>query len=81
MSLIKKPLLEICPLCEGQKQPGRTTFTADLGENLVVIRNVPAKICDQCGEEWIADDVFQQIERIVENAKREHRQFEVLSLA
>lgn len=70
-----------CPLCEGQKQPGRTTFTADLGENLVVIRNVPAKICEQCGEEWIADDVFQQIERVVENAKREHRQFEVLSLA
>ena len=70
-----------CPICEGQKRPGRTTFTADLGENLVVIRNVPAKICEQCGEEWLADEVVQQLEQIVARARQEHRQFEVLSLA
>ena len=70
-----------CPICDGLKQPGSTTFTADLGESLVVIRNVPAKICEQCGEEWLSDEVFQQIEQIVAKAKQEHRQFEVLSLA
>lgn len=72
---------DCCPVCGGLKQPGHTTFTADLGENLVVIRNVPAKICQQCGDEWLEDKVFQQIEQIVEKAKKEHRQFEVVSLS
>ncbi len=70
-----------CPICEGAKQEGRTTFTADLGENLIVVRNVPAKICEQCGEEWLADHTVQELEIIVSRAKQEHRQFEVLSLA
>jgi len=25
----------------------------DLGFGVVVVRNVPAKVCSQCGEEWI----------------------------
>ncbi|AQG78459.1 type II toxin-antitoxin system MqsA family antitoxin [Spirosoma montaniterrae] len=70
-----------CPVCDGSKQPGRTTFTADLGENLVVVRHVPATICEQCGEEWIANDVAKLLEEIVAKARQEHRQFEVLSLA
>ena len=69
-----------CPVCGGSKIDGRTTFTADLGENLVVVRNVPAKICEQCGEEWLADDTVRELEQIVVKAKQEHRQFEVLSL-
>ena len=42
-----------CPLCEGNKTEGTTTYTVDLGFGVVVVRGVPAKICTQCGEEWI----------------------------
>jgi len=51
-----------CPLCGGAKAPGTTTFTAELGFGVVVIRHVPATICSQCGEDWIADEVAQRIE-------------------
>ena len=44
---MKKPA--ICPLCGGAKRRGSTTFTADLGFGVVVIRNVPASVCGQCG--------------------------------
>jgi YgiT-type zinc finger domain-containing protein len=71
----------LCPICGGHKEAGRTTFTADLGENLVVVRHVPATICNQCGEEWIDNTTAKQLEVIVDNARKEHRQFEVLSLA
>ena len=33
-----------CPLCGGQKTPGTTTFTADLGSGVVVVRRVRAAI-------------------------------------
>lgn len=72
---------EICPLCGGDKQPGSTTFTADLGFGVVVVRNVPASVCSQCGADWISDEDSAKIEAIVEDAKVKRLQFEVTSLS
>jgi YgiT-type zinc finger domain-containing protein len=68
---------DICPLCGGHKKQGTTTFTVDMDETLVVIRNVPATLCALCGNEWISDEVASSIESIVEEAKSIHRQVEV----
>ncbi|NOY68857.1 MAG: type II toxin-antitoxin system MqsA family antitoxin [Deltaproteobacteria bacterium] len=67
----------ICPLCGGLKKNGTTTFTADMEDTLVVIRNVPATLCSLCGNEWLSDEVAANVERIVEEAKSIHRQVEV----
>ena len=32
---------------------GKTTFTVDLGFGVVVVRDVPATVCSQCGADWI----------------------------
>ncbi len=45
------------------------TFTADMKEMIVVIKNVPATVCSLCGNEWLSDDVAGQIECIVQDAK------------
>lgn len=66
-----------CPLCGGVKNQGITTFTVDLEDTLVVVRNVPATVCSLCGNEWLSDEVAASIEHIVEEAKKEHRQVEV----
>lgn len=63
-----------CPLCGGAKKPGTTTFTADLGFGVVLIRNVPATVCSQCGTDWIADDVAVRIEEVVDDAQKKHLQ-------
>jgi len=70
----------VCPLCGGKKQPGTTTFTAELGFGVVVIRHVPATICAQCGTDWIADDVAARLEALVDDARKKRLQVEVLSL-
>jgi len=70
-----------CPLCGGTKKPGSTTFTADLGFGVVVIRNVPATVCSQCGADWIGDDIAERIEALVGDARRKRLQVEVMSLA
>lgn len=69
-----------CPLCGGAKRPGATTFTADLGFGVVVVRNVPATVCSQCGADWIADDIAERIETLVDDARRKRLQVEVVSL-
>lgn len=70
-----------CPLCGGTKKPGRMTFTAELGFGVVVVRNVPATVCSQCGADWIGDDVAERIEALVNNAREKCLQVEVMSLA
>lgn len=68
---------QTCPDCGGQKQPGKTTFTVDLGFGVVVVRNVPALVCSQCGADWIADDIAERLESMVDDARKRHRQVEV----
>ncbi len=72
--------LEICPMCGGHKEAGHTTYSVDLGDGLVVVRHVPAMICNQCGEEWIDNKTAQLLEDIVVEARLKKHQLEVLSL-
>ena len=39
-----------CFMCKGAVKDGFSTFTADMGDCVVVIKNVPSGICEQCGE-------------------------------
>ena len=70
-----------CPLCGGKKAKGKTTFTVDLGFGVVVIRQVPAIVCSQCGAEWMDDKVAGKIEAVVSDARKKHHMVEVTSLA
>ena len=69
---------DLCPVCHGgRKQAGRTTFTVDLGFGVVVVRDVPAQVCDLCGTDWLEDSVAEKLEQIVEQARLKHPVVEV----
>lgn len=70
-----------CPLCGGNKTDGRTTFTADLGSGVVVVRRVQATVCSQCGEEWIDDETARRLESVVDEARLKHCELEVTVFA
>ncbi|MCU7491931.1 MAG: type II toxin-antitoxin system MqsA family antitoxin [Ignavibacteria bacterium] len=45
-----------CVICKsGETQPGRTVVTLTRGEFVIVFKNVPAGICQNCGEEYVND--------------------------
>ncbi len=69
----------LCPLCGGKKKKGKTTFTVELGTGLVVVRDVPALVCVQCGQDWVDDKTAGQLEIYVANARHKHAQLEVAS--
>lgn len=69
--------LGLCPLCGGEKHPGSTTFAVDLQFGVVVVRQVPALVCNQCGEAWIEDPVAKRLERRVSEARAKHSVVEV----
>ncbi|MDH4100562.1 MAG: type II toxin-antitoxin system MqsA family antitoxin [Nitrospirota bacterium] len=78
--MIKRPPKK-CPLCGGTKEKGKTTFTADLGFGVVVVRDVPATVCALCGADWIEDKVAGRLETIVAEARKKHHLVEITTLA
>lgn len=75
--IIIKNTHKACSLCKGSVAQGVTTITVELGFGLVVVRQVPASVCSQCGEEWLDDATAQKIEEIVNAARQKHVAVEI----
>jgi len=68
-----------CPMCHGNIESGKTTFTSDLGFGVVVVRQVPAQVCGQCGESWLSDATSEGLEKVVDDIRQKHSVVEVLN--
>ena len=55
-----------CFMCKGEMVDTTTTYFADLGKSIVIIKGVPCQKCSQCGEVAYSGKVAKQIERIVD---------------
>jgi YgiT-type zinc finger domain-containing protein len=49
---------------------GISTFTADIGNRIIIIKNVPSRICGQCGEATYNDEVARKLEQIVNSIRQ-----------
>lgn len=70
-----------CAICGGTPKRGKTTASMDTGVGVVVVREVPAMICRQCGEDWLTQKSAAQVDKIVARAKKGKAQVEVVALA
>lgn len=59
-----------CFFCKGQTVEKRTKFIVDLGQCVVIVKNVPGEVCQQCGETSYSNEVAQHLEKIVEAVKQ-----------
>ncbi len=58
-----------CLICKhGTPKPGVTNFTVERDGVLVVIRHVPASICEICGEEYFDDSITDELYKQVDGA-------------
>lgn len=67
-----------CSLCPGGRlEPGTTTVFLERGGATLVFKNVPAKVCDQCGEAFTDAETTQEMFRQAEAALKEGAEVEV----
>ncbi len=57
-----------CSLCKGTIREGTTEFIARAGDEVVVIRDVPAYVCEECGEAWYTAEVSRKIDAVMRDA-------------
>lgn len=61
-----------CPICKnGETRPGTATSTLERGPLTMVVRHVPAQICDNCGEEYIDEVTTKKALTQAETAARQ----------
>ena len=71
-----------CVICrEGDLAPGFATVKAQRGESLVIIKEVPADICQNCGEYYLDEIAAQKVFEQVEDAVKRHAEVEILRYA
>ena len=71
-----------CVLCKhGMTKPGKTTVVLQRGETSVIIKDVPAEICENCGEYYLAADVTETVLNLAEEAVHRKSEVEILRFA
>ena len=55
--------------CDSVKE-STTTHVVNYKGCIIIIKNVPCEECEQCNEKFYTDEVAEQLEIIVNNAKK-----------
>ena len=55
-----------CFRCKGGTESRLKTYAVTLDKCVIIVKNVPASACKQCGEVYYTDNVMQKLETIVD---------------
>ena len=60
-----------CVICkQGETQPGKTTVTLEREGITLVFKDVPARVCPNCGEAYVDEKVSAGLLKTAEDAAR-----------
>jgi len=67
-----------CVICKnGDTVPGAATVILNRGETAVILKNVPADICENCGEYYLTQEVTRKVLAKAEDAVRKGVEVEI----
>ena len=67
-----------CVICKhGETQPGTTRVAVERGPTVLVVRAVPAQVCDNCGEAYLNADAVDRLQQMLAVAAEGGVQVEV----
>ena len=71
-----------CSLCRhGNTSPGSVTVTLERGPAIIIIKNVPAQVCENCGEYYLDEQTSRRVMEMAEKAVKNNAEVEILSYA
>lgn len=72
----------ICVICNhGTTQPGIVTVTLQRDDCVVILKGVPADVCENCGEYYLSDIVTEQVLQRAEMAVNNGAEVEIMRYA
>ena len=75
-------ILMKCVICKhGETQLGKTTVTLERNGATLVVKGVPARVCDNCGEAYVDEAITRRLLETAEQALRAGVQVDVREFA
>jgi YgiT-type zinc finger domain-containing protein len=80
--LSHKEAIVKCVICrQGKTHSGTVTASLQRGQSTVILKGVPAEICDNCGEYYLSEQVTGTVLDRAETAVRNGAEVEILQFA
>lgn len=71
-----------CFICkQGELHAGQVTVTLQRGEATLIFKNVPAQVCENCGEYNLSDAVTEKVMALAEASVEKGAEVEILRYA
>ena len=71
-----------CPICKsGNMAEGLTSITFERANATVVVKSVPANVCDNCGEAFIAEEIARKVHDVAETELKKGVEVEIVHFA
>ena len=74
----KGPFMKKCYFCQGSVKAQRVTHVHRWDEQLIILEDVPAEVCQQCGEVYFALDALQAMDRLAQEGPKEEPKKQLL---
>jgi YgiT-type zinc finger domain-containing protein len=67
-----------CLICkQGETHPGLTVVALQRDDRTLVIKGVPAEICENCGEYYLSDEIAKRVYRQAEESLEHGAEVEI----
>jgi len=71
-----------CVICKsGETGEGFATVTLQRGQSTIIVKDVPAQICENCGEYYLSEEITSKVMELGENAIKQNAEIEILRFA
>jgi YgiT-type zinc finger domain-containing protein len=70
-----------CVICKnGKTRRGKATVTLERGGSIIVIKDVPADICQNCGEYYLDTEMTKEVLKRAEQSVKKGSELEVIKM-
>jgi YgiT-type zinc finger domain-containing protein len=63
-----------CDICGGKLEKKLVSYTLKYKGKWIIVENVPATVCVQCGEQLFSPDVVEKLQNVIWNKKKPTKQ-------
>jgi YgiT-type zinc finger domain-containing protein len=66
-----------CMLCNGSLKKDNVKLDFWVDNELIIVEDIPADVCDQCGEKYVSAEVSKEIDNMLKNSSNAKKKIEV----
>jgi YgiT-type zinc finger domain-containing protein len=56
-------------MCKGELEDKEVSYMVEIDKSIIIVKNVPAQVCKQCGEVSYSDEVTKKLEEMINSVK------------